>query len=216
MALTRDARLLFIGMWNFADDHGRFKWAPGTLKAQIFPGDLDLDAQKVEAMMVSIADRGLIRRYGHPIKVYCHITGWHHQKVQHPAKSKLPSPQDFPDAIERLSRILVNPHEESGGLTSPHESSRLIHSSPLEKRTERALCADGSVAESLWEDMGCHGEAAPAIGDLVAQDEQPVREGAGCEAPEHVRPSPSLLRERDARDPRDIRAFDVICGSREF
>ena len=32
------ARLLFIGMWNFADDHGVLPYAPMTFKIQVFPG----------------------------------------------------------------------------------------------------------------------------------------------------------------------------------
>jgi len=39
---TLGARLLFMGMWNFADDEGRMENSPKRLKMQIFPGD-DID-----------------------------------------------------------------------------------------------------------------------------------------------------------------------------
>ena len=39
-SLTRDARLLFIGMFSNADDYGRLKVTPKWLKMNIFPGDM--------------------------------------------------------------------------------------------------------------------------------------------------------------------------------
>jgi hypothetical protein len=32
-------RLLFIGMWNFADDYGRLDFSPISIKAKVFPND---------------------------------------------------------------------------------------------------------------------------------------------------------------------------------
>ena len=32
-------RLLFIGLWNFADDEGFMPYSPKRIKMQIFPGD---------------------------------------------------------------------------------------------------------------------------------------------------------------------------------
>ena len=47
MECSLNARLLFIGMWNFADDCGRFPLAPKTIKAQIFPGD-DISSETIQ------------------------------------------------------------------------------------------------------------------------------------------------------------------------
>jgi len=37
-------RLLFIGMWNFADDAGVLKYSPKQIKARIFPADTNSPA----------------------------------------------------------------------------------------------------------------------------------------------------------------------------
>jgi hypothetical protein len=42
------ARLFYIGLWNFADDSGRFKAHNDLLKAQIFPYDKRLDIDKLK------------------------------------------------------------------------------------------------------------------------------------------------------------------------
>ena len=44
--LSFPARLLFIGLWNFADDEGRLVYSPKRLKMQIFPAD-DLDVSEL-------------------------------------------------------------------------------------------------------------------------------------------------------------------------
>ena len=40
MDLPIPARILFIGMWVYADDEGIFKNSPKQLKVQIFPSDV--------------------------------------------------------------------------------------------------------------------------------------------------------------------------------
>jgi hypothetical protein len=40
-ALTRDARLLFIGLITLADDAGRFRAMPSAILGHVFPYDLD-------------------------------------------------------------------------------------------------------------------------------------------------------------------------------
>lgn len=94
MALPRDARLFFIGLWNFSDDAGRFRWAPETLRVRIVPSDTDVNAQTVQLWLSLIAQQGLVERYrsatGDHIGL---VTGWHHQKISNPTPSKLPDPK---------------------------------------------------------------------------------------------------------------------------
>ena len=103
MALSRDARLLFIGMWNFADDHGRMKLNPTTIKAQVFPGDDDATRDRVEGWLREIIAQGLLHVYrrantpegapGPSRELFAYVTGWPHQRVSHPMPSKLPDPK---------------------------------------------------------------------------------------------------------------------------
>ena len=41
--IPRDARLLFVGLWNIADDEGRLRGSPLFVRAHVFPYDLDVD-----------------------------------------------------------------------------------------------------------------------------------------------------------------------------
>lgn len=89
IGLSRDARLLFIGLWNFADDKGRIKWSPLTIKAQIFPAD-NLSGDDVENLLSEIVRGSLLERYENGSQMYAQITGWHHQRIDRPQPAKYP------------------------------------------------------------------------------------------------------------------------------
>lgn len=77
------ARLLFIGVWNFCDDAGNHPLSPKTLKALVFPGD-DITADQVAGLLGELDSNGLISVYAHSSKLYLHVNGWHHQKIDKP------------------------------------------------------------------------------------------------------------------------------------
>ena len=77
---STNARLLFIGMWNFCDDYGRHTFAPKQLKALIFPAD-DFTATDVAGMLDELVNAKLIRKYKVNDKEYLEVSGWHHQKI---------------------------------------------------------------------------------------------------------------------------------------
>jgi hypothetical protein len=85
------ARLMFIGLWNFADDHGRLPCAAKTIKAQIFPAD-DISSEAVRRMIDELSSNGLIQVYVVDEKEYLFITGWHHQKIDRRQPAKYPEP----------------------------------------------------------------------------------------------------------------------------
>ncbi|MHB2205036.1 HNH endonuclease [Methylobacterium sp. CM6257] len=82
------ARLVFIGLWNFADDDGRVKDEPDRLRMQIMPGDpVDMEL----ALDVLVAAELVERWYGDDGSVVLVIPGFgRHQVISHKAKSKLP------------------------------------------------------------------------------------------------------------------------------
>ena len=51
MECSPNARLLFIGIWNFCDDAGIHPASPKTLKAEIFPSD-DISASQVARLVL--------------------------------------------------------------------------------------------------------------------------------------------------------------------
>jgi hypothetical protein len=88
--LPRDARLLFIGMLNFADDEGRLRGNPLLIRAQVFPYEPDLD---VGALLDALAEGGFILKYETEGQSYLWVRNFEkHQKIEKPSPSKLPPP----------------------------------------------------------------------------------------------------------------------------
>ncbi|QSR28890.1 Hypothetical protein CFH99_0070 [Nocardioides aromaticivorans] len=78
-------RLLFIGMWNFADDQGFMPLRVKRIKMQVFPGD-DYD---VEAGLRRLHESSLVALYAHPSGLLIHVRNWsRHQRISNPSREK--------------------------------------------------------------------------------------------------------------------------------
>ena len=83
------ARLLFIGLWNFADDDGRMPYSTPRIKLQILPAD----AADISALLGEIRGKSLIDVYVVDDKEYLHICQFSkHQKIDKRTPSKHPNP----------------------------------------------------------------------------------------------------------------------------
>lgn len=113
------ARLLFIGLWNFADDDGRMPYSTTRIKLQILPAD----SADISALLGEIRGKLLIDVYVVDDKEYLHICQFSkHQKIDKRTPSKHPNPPistepprippSLPDGREGNGR------EEEGNKTS--------------------------------------------------------------------------------------------------
>jgi len=91
---STNARLLFVGTWNFCDDKGRHPYSAKRLKMCIFPGDDDITTATVEALMGELADAGLIVPYAVDGDRYFFVSGWDHQKIDRPQPTRWPGPEE--------------------------------------------------------------------------------------------------------------------------
>ena len=110
-------RLLFIGMWNFANDEGVLKHSPKQLKARIFPAD-PFTPEQVSEWLMRLHEIGLILFNGD--RSLMRVKGWKtYQKINRPQPSKY----EFIDEVSEQSvnvpepitpnRIEVNRKEEN-------------------------------------------------------------------------------------------------------
>ncbi|MFZ5230568.1 hypothetical protein ACOY6S_07775 [Enterobacter bugandensis] len=89
-----EARLMFIGMFNFADDKGNLVRSPKRIKMQIFPADM-IDC---EPLIKELSGAGLISEYSVSGVEYIHIDGFSkHQKINRPSATTIPTPEDVAD-----------------------------------------------------------------------------------------------------------------------
>jgi hypothetical protein len=88
---STNARLMFLGLWNFCDDAGRHPYSAKQVKAEVFPSD-DFTAQDILGMLEELSTNGLIARYVSGGKEYFYVTGWKHQRIDKPQEPKYPDP----------------------------------------------------------------------------------------------------------------------------
>jgi hypothetical protein len=94
-ALSRDARLLFIGLITMADDSGRFRALPSAILGHVFPYDDDA-LRKLERWTKELEAGHLLVRYEVAGVMYGALTGWSkHQKINRATPSTLPSPPSW-------------------------------------------------------------------------------------------------------------------------
>lgn len=108
-------RLLFIGSWNFADDHGLMPDDPKRLKLQVLPAD-PVDA---EAIVNELVAAGLFQRVTAPNgdRLLRITTFSSHQKIDKRSNGKWGNPDEWP---AESRRIAPNPAESPN--TTPNSS----------------------------------------------------------------------------------------------
>ena len=87
--IPHGARLLFIGLWNFADDSGRLRGSLSWVLGRVFPYEPDLP---IKAWVEALEDLGAIRRYMAKGEAFIEIPNFlKHQRIEKPSESRLPS-----------------------------------------------------------------------------------------------------------------------------
>lgn len=88
--VSREARLLFIGLFSCCDDSGRTRASSRLLASRLYPYDEDA-GRLLEGWLKELEAQGCIRRYAVDGDQYLDIPKWlNHQKIDKPSNSKLP------------------------------------------------------------------------------------------------------------------------------
>jgi hypothetical protein len=85
------ARILFAGLWCFADKKGRFEWRPRKMKIQILP----YDNRDINELLDQLISAELVKQYNIDGKDYGLVRGFlTHQNPHHrEAESTIPGPK---------------------------------------------------------------------------------------------------------------------------
>jgi hypothetical protein len=90
--LSRDARLLFLGLISSADDSGRFLASPQVILGYVYPHDR-IPPAKIQKWLDEIASVGLIVLYQpNGLQYGAFRSGARHQRISHPQPSTIPAP----------------------------------------------------------------------------------------------------------------------------
>lgn len=90
--LSPTARLLYIGLWCFADDYGHGRYLPKTIEGAVFPREV-VDIQR---LLWELERRRFIRLYEADGDRFYEVPKWKEwQKPKHYAKTRIPEPETY-------------------------------------------------------------------------------------------------------------------------
>lgn len=95
--VSRDARLLFIGMWTYADDLGVIIGEHTWLKSKVFPYD-EITLDEFQKWLYELLKFKFIRLVMYNDEQFFHITNFsRHQKINKPNNDEVCIPKQFLD-----------------------------------------------------------------------------------------------------------------------
>ncbi len=139
MSCSPLARLMFIGLWNFSDDHGVHPGSYKKLKAEVFPYD-DYSLDKIQNWISELIQQKLLHEYTVDGQAYWIVTGWSkHQKINKPTYRYPIDASLIP--TKPIHNYLMNTSEDisdySTTPTSPVSENLLRSSDEREKKEKR-------------------------------------------------------------------------------
>lgn len=112
-SVSRDARMLYMGLWNQCDEHGRCQGDPVWIKGRVFPYDDDIDAAEVVSLLGELARAGRVVRYeveGDPY-VFLPKLSKHQRLESEKVPSRLPTPPDDDESESCADQSAPGPDE---------------------------------------------------------------------------------------------------------
>ena len=103
--LSRDARLLYVGMITLGDDDGRLKGSPALIRSQLYPYDEDVKVADVERWIKEIEAQKLVVGYCIGDECFFYHPKWEdyqHIREDRRRESNIPAPTfDFADVATK-------------------------------------------------------------------------------------------------------------------
>jgi hypothetical protein len=157
--ISRDARLLFIGLWNHADDEGRMRANSRYVKSKVFPYDDDV---QVDGLLAEIACLRMIVLYTVDGQDYLWISNFRkHQRIDRPQPSTLPPPPtvELDEESSPTDPPQFDEHSTNDRRIVPPSRARSLEGNGVDRRgveVDMEACADAPTIanwQPSWEQV---------------------------------------------------------------
>ncbi|SAK20199.1 hypothetical protein UA18_02404 [Burkholderia multivorans] len=166
--LSFEARLFFIGSWNFADDNGNLQRSAKKLKMQIFPAD-SIDC---EPIIQSLIAHGMLSEYEVNGEKYLHINGFRkHQVINRPSKTGLPMPESDSTPTPLTEPSLTERKGKEGKGKEENHLSNTDGGTPSRASTEEGFLTAAGISMSL---IGWERERGKAARNMTPSQQQVI------------------------------------------
>ncbi len=139
--VSREARLLFVGLFSCCDDSGRTRASSRLLASRLFPYDEDA-AKLLPRWLGELEAEGCVRLYQAEGEQFLDIPKWlAHQKIDKPSPSKFPEFREDSRGFEKNSLGTGNREQGEEQGTGNREELPLVPADPIPKKTLRMQAA---------------------------------------------------------------------------
>lgn len=193
--VSRDARLLFIGLITQADDDGRLRGDLRLLRAKIYPYDEGLTAKEIQSWIDELAGLGLVQVYERGYTYLCLPSFRDNQVINKPVPSRIPAPDAGETVIrEDYGSPTVGLREDYDGEGKGREGKGTSGKSP----DDASISRENNPLSFLLADLvEGNGSKRPTVSKEWARDER-------------------LLISKDGRDPKLAEALIRWAQDDEF
>lgn len=206
---SRDARLLYIALWNLADEHGRLNGDPQWIKGQVFSYDDDLNADSIAALLAELEGPavGAVVAYevdGDPYLFLPKLA--RHQRLEpEKVRSRLPAPPATafgPDEPEPTPPSTTSPPEPSES-RADHSASHADELAPDPEQSETGAGKSALlyVAGGMEHVAGSREQGAGPRAGARARAAPAAPPTGLAEIPDDFRPTEAMLRWANATYP---------------
>jgi hypothetical protein len=159
--ISRDARLTFIGLWNYSDDYGVVKGNPTWLKSKIYPYDDKLKLEAFTKWVDEIRQIKAILPFEAGCEEFYFIKNFlKHQRINRPSELRNPEPP---------ADILEDSGSTQGALTDEVKLSISIKE-VKEKQTRARAWPDDFILTDKMKEYAVNHNIDPKKTDLFFED----------------------------------------------
>jgi hypothetical protein len=153
--VSRDARLLYIGLWNLADEHGRLRGDSRFIRGRVFPYDDDLEIDDVTMLIAELVLAGKVLPYRTDSGIYLFLPnlGKHQRLEGDKVASKLPDPQGA-DADLLTPKALIDASRSESRANKSARRAEKMSLLYVAGSMEHVSDADGSASGDAHTDSG--------------------------------------------------------------
>ena len=192
--LTRDQRLLFIGLFSNADDQGRMRAHGALIRSMVFPYD-DIELDEIENDLQAIAAKECIHLFDVEGKRCLQIINWwKYQSPQWAYSSKIPPPEGWNDRLRYRQDNIV-----------------IVNNWPTKEQPE---VLDSALPKDLGNALGEALDCGHSISSSISTRTSSSNSGTVVDAPTQDKPSKVWLTETGQPIPGECRdQLDAVTPS---
>jgi len=160
-----NARLLFVGMWNFCDDYGVHPASCARLKMEIFPAD-SFSQSNIRSLVDELIGKKLVIEYVINNESFWFVTGWDRHQKPDTKTGKWPRPDGTIGG--KIRRKVADNSPNGSGIVADHSPPELFLGSCSLVNVKNTIVGDKPPPCPHQEIIALYNKALPELQAVIS------------------------------------------------